>query len=191
MVPSECLVIGDAKWGDIGNTSEVYARAGFDLLGFDAITLSPYPGTDAIMPFIGDPQKGVFVLCKTSNASAHEFQGKSAGPGLDPVFLQVAHRMEKLNTKDNCGLVVGATQHSGLATVRKAAPTTSTLIPGIGAQNGNLQDVVSSLSKSPNTGLLINSSRSIIYATGDGSYQQNSKHMAQELSENIAEKLYY
>ncbi len=190
MVPSECLVIGDAKWGDIGNTSEVYARAGFDVLGFDAITLSPYPGTDAILPFIGDPQKGVFVLCKTSNPSAHEFQGNNTDSKLNPIFLQVAHKVEKLNTRGNCGLVVGATQHSGLDMVREIAPTTSTLVPGIGAQNGNLEDVVASLSKSPSTGLLINSSRSIIYATGDSSYQQNSKYVAQKLSEAIAEKLY-
>ena len=155
------IVVADAKRGDIGNTSTSYSQSIFDYYDFDAITIAPYMGTDSITPFITRAEKGVYLLCLTSNPSAIDFQYKlSNGSHL---YEDVAKLAESLNTKNNLGLVVGATKGSEMNKIRQIAPSLSWLVPGIGAQGGNLEDSVNISNKDSASGI-INVSRSIIYA---------------------------
>jgi orotidine-5'-phosphate decarboxylase len=159
-IPDGPLVIADAKRGDIGSTAEQYAESIFSHYGFDAVTLSPYMGRDSIDPFIQSPEKGVFILCRTSNPSAKDFQNiKSNGK---PLFIAVAEWAKTLNENDNVGLVVGATAIEELKQIRKITSGLPFLIPGIGAQGGDLK---SSLRFGNDKGIgLINVSRSINFA---------------------------
>lgn len=150
----ETLVILDAKRGDIGNTSEAYARAAFEILGVDAITLNPYMGQTSLQPFLDYHEKGCFILCRTSNEGAGEFQDLDVGG--DPLFLKVArHVATRWNKNRNCGLVVGATAPEALARVQSVAPDLPILVPGVGAQGGGVK---------PQPGLVINVSRAVIFA---------------------------
>lgn len=162
-IAGRALVIGDAKRGDIGNSSRHYAHAIFNDLNMDAATVNPYMGRDAIEPFISDPAKGVFILCLTSNVGAQDFQVHPTG---DPLFRRVAAWAEALNTDHNVGLVVGATHPDDLADVRRAAPSLPLLIPGVGAQGGSLDAAVSTgTGQAPS---IVTVSRGILYA-GSGS----------------------
>ena len=142
-VPDEIPIILDAKRGDIGNTSKMYAKAAFDELGADAITVSPYLGYDSIAPFLDYPDKGIFILCLTSNPSAADFQKRiitSADGRLMPLYEHVAEMARQWNQQGNIGLVVGATNHLELARVRQiTGDETPLLIPGVGAQGGDLE----------------------------------------------------
>ncbi|HIA95046.1 MAG TPA: orotidine-5'-phosphate decarboxylase [Candidatus Marinimicrobia bacterium] len=151
------IKIADAKRGDIGNTAVQYVESIFGHFGFDCVTLNPYMGRDSIDPFIQDPEKGVFILCRTSNTSASDFQnGKMGGFSL---YEKVASWANGLNENDNVGLVVGATAPEELTRVRELAPDLSLLIPGIGAQGG---DLAHSVRVGNQTGVgLINVSRGI------------------------------
>jgi orotidine-5'-phosphate decarboxylase len=131
-VPDDVPVIADAKRGDIGNTARAYARALFSVLGFDAATVNPYLGFDSIEPFIAYQDKGVFIVCRTSNKGAADFQNLSTN-GV-PLYGVVARKAEEWNTYGNIGLVVGATYPEGLKKVRSICPEMPLLIPGIGAQ---------------------------------------------------------
>lgn len=163
-------VILDAKRGDIASTAEAYARSAFDKLGAHAITLNPYLGRDSIEPFIQDHERGVFLLCKTSNAGAGDLQdllvdgGRppvEGKPQFEPLHIHVARLAQRWNTRGNIGLVVGATQPGALASVRAAAADLWMLAPGIGAQGGELETALEAGLRSDGKGMLINVSRSI------------------------------
>ncbi len=161
------LVILDAKRGDIASTAEAYARSAFDRLGAQAVTLNPYLGYDAVAPFIGDPAKGAFLLCKTSNPGSADLQDVEVGgwtaDGGRPVLLYeyVARLAQGWNTRGNIGLVVGATQPEALRRVRAAAPDLWFLSPGVGAQGGDLAAALRAGLRPDGTGMLINVSRGI------------------------------
>lgn len=155
-------VILDAKRGDIGNTNAGYVRAAFDELEADAITVNPYMGGKTLEPFFFRQDKFVFVLCRTSNEGSDEFQNLQVDG--KPLYLYVAKNFaEKWNGKGNCGLVTGATYPNELALVRETAPTLPLLIPGIGAQGGDLEATVKAGKDANGGGMIINSSRGIIF----------------------------
>ncbi len=165
-VPAGRIVILDAKRGDIGSTAEAYARAAFDVLGADALTVNPYLGDDAVAPFIADPRRGAFVLCHTSNPGAQSFQTLDVGGW--PLFLEVAGRAITWNERQNVGLVVGGTYPEALARIRKVAPALPFLVPGIGAQGGDLPAALTAGLDTNGRGMLVSSSRSILYAEDPG-----------------------
>ncbi len=161
-------VILDAKRGDIASTAEAYARSAFQTLGAHAVTLSPYLGRDSVEPFLGDPQKGIFLLCKTSNPGARDLQDLLLGEAGEPLYIAVARLARLWNTRNNVGLVVGATQPDAMAAVRAAAPELWILAPGIGAQGGDLQAVLRLGLRADGKGLLLPVSRSISRAADPG-----------------------
>ncbi len=170
-------VILDAKRGDIASTAEAYARSAFEQLGAHAITLNPYLGKDSIDPFLTHKEKGVFLLCKTSNPGAADLQDLPLASG-DPLYIKVAQLARQWNTKNNIGLVVGATQPEALARVRAAAPDLWFLSPGVGAQGGNLESALQAGLRADGKGLLINVSRSLAQS-------ENPKLAAAELRDEI------
>ena len=161
-VPAGIPVILDAKRGDIADSAAAYATAAFDVLGAHAITVSPYLGGDALAPFLARPERAVFVLCKTSNPGADEFQSLEVGG--QSLYEIVAHHAPRWSEQCNVGLVVGATDPQALARVRRAAPDLWFLAPGVGAQGGDLQATLEAGLRSDGLGLLINASRSIAHA---------------------------
>jgi orotidine-5'-phosphate decarboxylase len=168
----EIPVLLDAKRGDIGSTSQAYARALFDVYGADAVTAQPYLGYDALEPFLGRTDRGVFILCRTSNPGASELQDLSVRTdenGDEPLYLRVARRVaNEWNAHGNCGLVVGATYPEELRRVREIVGDLPILAPGVGAQGGDLEATVRAGIDSARQGLLISVSRAILYAsTGD------------------------
>ncbi len=188
-VPGGIPVILDAKRGDIADTTEAYAKAAFDQLGAHAITLSPYLGGEALKPFLSRSDRGAFVLCKTSNPGADEFQGsliqdaQSAGSRMQEagrtLYEMVAAHAQAWNTNGNVGLVVGATDPQALARVRSAAPDLWFLVPGIGAQGGDLQASLEAGLRPDGLGLLINVSRAIAKASDPGAA---AKQMRDEIN---------
>lgn len=162
-VPGEIPVILDAKRGDIAETSAAYASAAFETLGASAMTVSPYPGSDALAPFFQEEARGAFVLCKTSNPGADEFQALETEEGA--LFESVARHARQWNARGNVGLVVGATDPLRLARVRNLAPEMWFLVPGIGAQGGDLEATLRMGVRADGMGLLINASRSIASAS--------------------------
>ncbi len=158
------LTIADAKRGDIANSAKHYAEAILGQMGFDAVTVNPYMGRDAIEPFLSRADKGAFVLCVTSNDGATDLQLQRTGDGF--IYERVVSLVSELNQLDNCGLVVGATRSGTISDVRRTAGDIPFLIPGIGVQGGDLEASV----RASNEGgvALINVSRAIIYA-GDQS----------------------
>jgi len=163
-IGQDTLSIGDGKRGDIGHTATQYAIGLFDHYGFDAVTLNPYMGRDAIEPFLQNPEKGVFILCRTSNNSSSDLQNLE-GNGKR-LFETVAGYCAGLNKNNNVGLVVGATASEEIESVRKYAPGLPLLIPGIGAQEGDLEGSLTA--GNTNGTALINVSRGISFA-GDQS----------------------
>ncbi len=164
-------VILDAKRGDIASTAEAYARSAFESLGADCITLNPYLGRDSIEPFIQDAQKGVFLLCKTSNPGSGDLQDlivERPQGGSAPVYIHVAELAREWNSKGNLGLVVGATYPAVLAEVRSHAPDLWFLVPGVGAQGGDLEAALRAGLRLDGTGLLVNVSRGIARAPDPG-----------------------
>jgi len=163
-------VILDAKRGDIASTAEAYAKSAFETLGAHSITLSPYLGKDSIDPFIGNPEKGVFLLCKTSNPGANDFQDLlvESAPGSTvnvqrstPLYEHVARLAQTWNIRNNIGLVVGATQPEALTRVRAAAPDLWFLSPGVGAQGGDLGTALKAGLRKDGKGMLLPISRGI------------------------------
>ena len=164
---SRIPIILDAKRGDIASTAEAYAQSAFENLGVDCITLNPYLGKDSIEPFIQDPEKGVFLLCKTSNPGASDLQDLVLESG-DPLHIYVAKLAQTWNTKNNIGLVVGATYPETLTRVREVAPDLWFLAPGIGMQGGELEPALKSGLRRDGKGMLINVSRSVARAQKPG-----------------------
>jgi orotidine-5'-phosphate decarboxylase len=183
-IPASIPVIADGKRGDIGATARSYARAVFDRLGFDAVTLNPYLGRDSLDPFFDYEDCGCYVLCLTTNSGASDFQLPNN------LFLDVARRCSDWNKNGNIGLVVGATQTDRMAEIRSAAPDLPFLIPGIGAQGGNLDaSVRAARNDRPDSGFIVNASRSILYATAEGDYIAAARREAERLRAEIEQAL--
>ena len=158
-------VILDAKRGDIASTAEAYAKSAFESLGAHCITLSPYLGKDSIDPFLQNSEKGAFLLCKTSNAGSGDLQdvnvvGADGRPPV-PLYIHVAHLAQSWNTKNNIGLVVGATHLDAMQRVREAAPNLWFLAPGVGAQGGELESTLNAGLRKDGKGVLLPISRAI------------------------------
>ena len=191
-IPADIPVIGDAKRGDIGSTARAYARALFETLGFDAATVNPYLGYDSLEPFIEYREKGVFILCRTSNAGSAHFQdlllcekSAKAGEGEKPLFEVVAQRAREWNTFGNVGLVVGATYPEELRRVRQLCPQMPLLIPGIGAQGGDLASAVRYGVDDQGEKAIISSSRQIIYASKGKDFAEAARGAALKLRDEI------
>lgn len=166
-------VILDAKRGDIGSTADRYAVEAFEVMGADAVTVNPYMGSDTLQPFLKHDDKGVIVLCRTSNPGSGDFQDLVCDG--EPLFIHVAKRMQALDEGRGCiGLVVGATWPEQLKQVRKVAPTLPILVPGIGAQGGDLEATLSAGLDQDKLGLLISSSRGINYAANDETFRDKA-----------------
>ncbi|MBI5457398.1 orotidine-5'-phosphate decarboxylase [Candidatus Kaiserbacteria bacterium] len=179
-VAPELPVILDAKRADIGNTNNGYAAAAFDHLHADAITVNPYPGREALSPFLERKDKGVVVWCRTSNEGAGEFQDLQVGG--EPLYSIVArHVAEKWNENGNCALVVGATYLEELAEVRKTVGDMPILIPGIGAQNGDLEKTVKAGKDDRGRGIIIAASRAVIFASSGADFAQAAREKATAL----------
>jgi orotidine-5'-phosphate decarboxylase len=174
-------IILDFKRGDVGNTAEQYAVEGFDLYGADAVTVNPYLGKDATDPFLKRADRGVILLCKTSNRGSGDFQNVRDSEGT-PLFLRVARTVAlEWNANGNCGLVVGATFPEELARVRALVGDMPILVPGIGAQGGDLEASLRAGRDSTGYGLMVSSSRGILYASRDADYPQAARQAAQDL----------
>jgi orotidine-5'-phosphate decarboxylase len=186
-LPKEALRIVDAKRGDMGNTAEAYARALFDVWGADAATVNPYQGADALAPFISYRDRGVFILCKTSNPGSSDFQDLTVdwdGARI-PLYEAVAHKTLTWNGAGNCGLVVGATYPRQLARVREIAPDLPVLLPGVGAQEGDLEAAVRAGVDGAGGGLVVNASRGVIYASNGDDWQSAARAAALALRDAI------
>jgi len=166
-IPANIPVIGDAKRGDIGSTAKAYAKAMFEQWGFDAVTSNPYLGKDSVEPFLEYSDKGVLVLCHTSNPGASDFQELAVGQisNQRPLYEQVALKASEWNNNKNIGLVMGATYPEQMQTVRQLCPDMIILAPGVGAQGGDLENTVKYGVNTDGEGLIINSSRGIIFAS--------------------------
>ena len=178
----DVLVILDAKRGDIGTTAEFYAREAYERYGADIVTVNPYLGLESIAPFLRFPGRGVAVLCRTSNPGNDWLQ---CHPQDEPVFLRVARAVAEWNEGGNLMLVAGATYPDDLARIRAVAPSVPLLVPGIGAQGGNLRAVLEAGLDRRGQGLVINASRSILYA-GQDDYASAAREAAVNLREQIA-----
>jgi len=186
-IPGAIPVIVDAKRGDIGNTSAAYARAIFYHFGFDATTVNPYLGFDSIEPFIQYRDKGVFILCRTSNTGSTDFQTLrcEVENGYRSLFEIVALRANQWNTHGNIGLVVGATYPEELRLIRQSHPDMPLLIPGIGAQGGDLDLTVRYGVDALGEKAIINSSRQIIYASQGEDFAEAARRAASTLQDQI------
>jgi orotidine-5'-phosphate decarboxylase len=179
-------VILDAKRADIGSTNTSYVLSAFDQLGVDAITVHPYLGREALAPFLERKDKGVIVLAKTSNPGSGEFQDLLVGPDQQPLYQVVArHVAQHWNKNGNCGLVVGATYPAELHQVRQLVGDMPLLIPGIGAQGGNVAATVAAAKDSRGWGMIINSSRGIIYASREDDFAQAAYLATLQLHDEI------
>lgn len=184
-VPDDIPMIGDAKRGDIGNTARAYAKALFSVFGFDAATVNPYLGFDSIEPFIDYKEKGVFILCRTSNKGALDFQNLCTN-GL-PLYEVVARKAREWNIHGNVGLVVGATYPEELKRVRSICPEMLLLIPGVGAQGGDLASAVSYGMDAQGERAIINVSRQILYGSRGKDFAQAARGVAERLRQQINE----
>ncbi len=186
-IPEGIPVIVDAKRGDIGNTAKAYARSLFDYYNFDATTASPYLGFDSLEPFIQYRDRGVFVLCRTSNAGAVDFQSLSCETdgSHKMLFEIVAEKVGRWNTHGNLGLVVGATYPEELKLIRQRYPDMPLLIPGVGAQGGELAQVVKYGVDKGRKKTVINSSRQILYASKGKDFADAARRATEELRGRI------
>jgi orotidine-5'-phosphate decarboxylase len=187
-IPRDIPVIGDGKRGDIGNTAKAYARALFDDLGFDAVTVNPYLGGDALEPFLERDDRGVFILCRTSNPGARDLQDLpvESGSGRRPLFEAVAENALRWDSHGNVGLVVGATYPEELRRVRSICPEMTLLVPGVGAQGGDVAAVLENGLDASGCGLIINVSRQVLYASRGQDFAQAAAETARGLRDEIA-----
>ena len=176
----EIFLIADAKRGDIGNTSNLYARAFFEKLDFDAVTVAPYMGEDSVKPFMSYPDKWVILLALTSNKGAADFQYLKDENSGNLLFESVLKTSQKWGSVENMMYVVGATKAEKLKEIRKIVPHHFLLVPGVGAQGGSLQEVAKNGMNSK-CGLLVNSSRGIIYASSGVDFAEKAGEAAKEV----------
>jgi len=180
----DILIIADAKRGDIGNTARKYAEAFFSQLPCDAITVAPYMGSDSVRPFLEYPGKWVILLALTSNPGADDFQ-TPARDDRESLFETVLRKSVQWGTPDNMMYVVGATRASMLQKVRNIVPAHFLLIPGIGAQGGDLREVAGN-GFNDHCGLIVNSSRSILYAGSGLTFAESAREKAREIQQDMA-----
>ena len=181
------LVIADAKRGDIGNTSDMYARALFEDLRADAVTVAPYMGEDSVTPFLGYEDKWVVLLALTSNKGSHDFQLTEDRDG-ERLFEKVLRRSQQWAGDDRMMYVVGATQGRMFEDIRRIAPNHFLLVPGVGAQGGSLEEVCR-YGMTKECGLIVNSSRAIIYAAHDHAFADAARQAARQVQQQMAEQL--
>ena len=181
------LVIADAKRGDIGNTSAMYARALFEDLQADAVTVAPYMGEDSVTPFLGYEDKWVVLLALTSNKGSHDFQLTEDRDG-ERLFEKVLRRSQQWAGDDRMMYVVGATQGRMFEDIRRIAPNHFLLVPGVGAQGGSLEEVCR-YGMTKECGLIVNSSRAIIYAAHDHAFADAARQAARQVQQQMAEQL--
>ncbi|MDN3492707.1 orotidine-5'-phosphate decarboxylase [Winogradskyella bathintestinalis] len=179
----EIYTIADAKRGDIGNTSSMYAKAFFEDLGFDSVTVAPYMGKDSVEPFLAFQDKHTILLALTSNQGAFDFQTLSVNG--QELYKEVLSISKSWKNSENLMYVVGATKAEFLADIRKIIPNSFLLVPGVGAQGGNLQDVCK-YGMNDSVGLLINSSRGIIYASQNLDFAEAAAKKAEDLQSQMA-----
>ncbi len=184
----EIFVIADAKRGDIGNTSNLYARAFFDKLDFDAVTVAPYMGEDSVKPFMTYPGKWVILLALTSNKGAADFQYLKNEETGEELFKSVLKTSQNWGTEENLMYVVGATKAEKLKEIRKIVPNHFLLVPGVGAQGGSLEEVAENGLNSQ-CGLLVNSSRGIIYASSEKDFAEKAGEAAQQVQAKMKDIL--
>lgn len=182
-IPEDVQVILDGKRGDIGNTSQFYAEAMFDRLRADWVTLNPYMGYDSLRPFLDYKDKGVFVLCLTSNPGAKDFQMLEVGG--TPLYKIVAEKVAFWNKEQNCGLVVGATHPDQLRDIRTVAGDMPILIPGVGAQGGSLEEAASLGTDGFRKPALINVSRSVLYASSEKDFAMRARAELERLNSAV------
>ncbi len=183
-IPKDVLIIADAKRGDIENTGKKYAEAFFKTYPFDAVTVSPYMGMDSVVPFLEYEHKGVFILCLTSNAGSMDFQFLKVEN--EPLYLKVARKALEWNfLYGNCGLVVGGTHPQETKEVRDLAPGLPFLVPGVGSQGGNLEQVIKYATDEKGQSTLINASRTILYASSERDFAEAARVQAKHLRDQI------
>ena len=181
------FIIADAKRGDIGNTSKMYAKTFFEGYDVDALTVAPYMGEDSVTPFLGYDGKWVILLALTSNKGSHDFQLTADAQG-ERLFEKVLKQSQQWGNADNMMYVVGATQGQMFEDIRKVAPNHFLLVPGVGAQGGSLQEVCK-YGMTKDCGLLVNSSRGIIYASNGEDFADVAGQKARELQQEMAAEL--
>lgn len=186
-MPDGIFTIADAKRGDIGNTSKMYAKTFFETLDFDAVTVAPYMGIDSVAPFLEFPNKWVILLALTSNQGSQDFQMASQDGGM-PLYEKVMRTAQTWGNEGNLMYVVGATHPEKFAEIRSIAPNHFLLVPGVGAQGGTVE-AVTQYGKNEEVGLLINSSRGIIYAGQGEDFATKSRAAAQQLQAQMAGQL--
>ncbi len=184
-IPNDIFTIADAKRGDILNTSKMYAKTFFEYLNFDAVTVAPYMGEDSVAPFLEFDDKWVIVLGLTSNAGSHDFQQQRLETG-EMLYEKVIKTAQKWGNPDNLMFVIGATHPDLLKDIRKMAEEYFFLIPGVGAQGGDLKEVMIN-AQNAQTGMLINASRNIIYAGNEVDFRDKIRSSALEMSQVMAE----
>jgi orotidine-5'-phosphate decarboxylase len=179
------FIIADAKRGDIGNTSKMYAKTFFEEYDVDALTVAPYMGEDSVTPFLGYDDKWVILLALTSNKGSHDFQLTEDAQG-ERLFEKVLKKSQEWGNDENMMYVVGATQGQMFEDIRKVAPKHFLLVPGVGAQGGSLEEVCKYGMIPDEIGLLVNSSRGIIYASQNEDFAEVAGQKAKELQEQMA-----
>ena len=181
------FIIADAKRGDIGNTSKMYAQTFFEEYNLDSVTVAPYMGEDSVKPFLEYDGKWVILLALTSNKGSHDFQLTEDQQG-ERLFEKVLKKSQEWGTTENLMYVVGATQGKMFEDIRRIAPNHFLLVPGVGAQGGSLQEVCK-YGMTKDCGLLVNSSRGIIYAGNDKDFAEMAAQKAKELQQEMAIEL--
>jgi orotidine-5'-phosphate decarboxylase len=179
VIPRDIPVIGDAKRSDIGNTARLYARAALDVFGCDAMVVNPYQGQDSVEEYLAHAGRGIYVLARTSNPGAADFQDIVVDG--EPLYLRVVRDAQRWRRAATLGFVVGATAPEQLRKVRQLAPQAQLLIPGIGAQGGDLASAVRDGSRAGGGGLLISASRSLLYASSGSNFATATRHEAERL----------
>ncbi len=193
-IPKECFTIADAKRGDIGNTSELYARTFFDTsssgFNFDSVTVAPYMGRDSVQPFLAFEGKWVILLALTSNIGSHDFQHLKVEVDGEQrsLYEQVLIKSQEWGNSETMMYVVGATQTDKLTEIRKIVPEHFLLVPGVGAQGGSLEEV-SRYGMNKQCGLLVNSSRAIIYASNGEDFAARATEEAQKVQQEMEKYL--
>lgn len=187
-IPQEIFTIADAKRGDIGNTSNYYAKAFFESFDFDSITVAPYMGEDSVKPYLEYSGKWTILLALTSNAGAFNFQTLETQNGTK-VYEEVLKQSSSWGSSENLMYVVGATKASYIEEIRRIVPDNFLLVPGVGAQGGSLEEVTAA-GMNKYCGLLINSSRGIIYASKEEDFAEAARHSAQLIQKEMASYLH-
>ncbi len=185
-IGEEHFKIADAKRGDIGNTSDQYAKAFFETLPFDAVTVAPYMGEDSVRPFLQYQGKWAIVLGLTSNKGAADFELQQAGDGL--LYEKVLTTVSQWGSPDNLMFVVGATQADSFVNIRKLSPDHFYLVPGVGAQGGSLKEI-SEKAMNSDCGILVNASRAVIYASGGVDFADKAREVAKSYQQEMASYL--